>query len=198
MNCSRHRATAAVGMCCVCQRGVCRDCVAAATPRVVCRTCAAAGPGMPSGWYGGYGWGFEDASSQRIGDWPNVHVCSGVDPLPKGARGAEGGIWIGENTEGGAGTRGRRRGGGGPGAGGLVTLGGVSLGLLFALGGLAIGVGLSMGGVAVGSIAVGGVAAGLVYAIGGAAFGPAILDARRCDEAARVFLQRWFGTVPVN
>jgi len=190
MNCFTHPATAAVGMCCVCQRGVCRDCVAAATPRVVCRTCAAAGPGMPSGWYGGYGWGFEYASSQRIGDWPIVHVCSGVDPITMRPRVAKGVIAIGNIAVGVLAIGGI--------ACGLVTLGGVSLGLLFALGGLAIGVGLSMGGVAVGSIAVGGVAAGLVYAIGGAAFGPAILDARRCDQAARVFLQRWFGTVPVN
>jgi hypothetical protein len=55
-----------------------------------------------------------------------------------------------------------------------------------------------VGGVAIGSIAIGGVAMGFVYAIGGAAFGPATIDARRCDEAARAFVQRWFSGVPIN
>jgi len=189
MNCFTHPGTAAVGLCVVCQRGVCRDCVAPA-PRVVCRTCAAAGPNVASGWYGGYAWGFEYASAIRIGDWPLVHVCSGVDPVTMRPRVAKGVIAIGNIAVGVLAIGGV--------ACGLLTLGGVSLGLLFALGGLAIGVGLSMGGVAIGSIAIGGVAVGFVYAIGGAAIGPAILDARRCDEDVRAFLQRWVSALPMN
>jgi len=190
MNCFTHPGTAAVGMCVVCQRGVCRDCVEAAAPRVVCRTCAAAGSHVASGWYGGYAWGFEYASAIRIGDWPLVHICSGVDPVtmrPRIAKGvlAIGNIAVGVLAIGGV-------------ACGVVTLGGLSLGLLLALGGLAVGVGLSTGGVAIGSIAIGGVAVGFVYAIGGAASGPAILDARRCDDAMRAFLQRWFDTLPMQ
>jgi hypothetical protein len=53
--------------------------------------------------------------------------------------------------------------------------------------------GLSIGGLAVGSVAFGGAAFGFLYAIGGAAFGPAIIDGRRCDEAARLFVERWLG-----
>jgi len=45
----------------------------------------------------------------------------------------------------------------------------------------------------VGSVAVRGAAFGFVYAIGGGAFGPAIIDGRRGDEAARLFIDRWLG-----
>ena len=48
-----------------------------------------------------------------------------------------------------------------------------------------------VGGFAVGSIAIGGAAMGFLYAIGGGAFGPAVIDGRQCDEAARDFARRW-------
>ena len=40
MNCFVHERVAAVGVCAVCQKGICRDCVGRDTPRLVCRTCA--------------------------------------------------------------------------------------------------------------------------------------------------------------
>jgi hypothetical protein len=48
----------------------------------------------------------------------------------------------------------------------------------------------------VGSIAIGGAAVGFVYAIGGGAFGPAVIDGRHCDEAARAFARRWLDALP--
>lgn len=36
MNCFLHERTAAVGLCAVCQKAVCRDCVGRDAPRVVC------------------------------------------------------------------------------------------------------------------------------------------------------------------
>jgi len=52
---------------------------------------------------------------------------------------------------------------------------------------------VSIGGLAIGSVAIGGAAIGFVYAIGGGAFGPAVIDGRRCDQAALDFVRRWFG-----
>jgi hypothetical protein len=36
MNCFTHSRSAAVGMCVVCQKGICHECVARETPRLVC------------------------------------------------------------------------------------------------------------------------------------------------------------------
>lgn len=190
MNCFTHSRVPAVGMCAVCQKGICHDCVARPSPRLVCRDCAAR-PNLPgSGWYGwpGYGYGYEYKSSTTIAGWPLVHVCAGIDPLtmrPRMARGviAIGNIAIGALAIGGL-------------ACGLFTVGGASLGLLLAVGGAAIGLGISVGGFAVGSIAIGGAAVGFMYAIGGGAFGPAVIDGRHCDEAARAFLSRWIDVLP--
>jgi hypothetical protein len=178
MNCFAHEGTSAVGLCFVCQKGLCKRCVASDTPRVLCRSCRERGT-----------IGFEYKSAASFGNWPLVHISTGLDPLtmrPKVARGviAIGGVAIGGLAIGGA-------------VLGLFTLGGVSLGLIFAAGGVALGVGLSVGGLAVGSVAVGGLAVGFLYALGGAAFGPAIIDGRRCDDAAREFLSRWLpGALP--
>jgi hypothetical protein len=140
--------------------------------------------------YGRYGRTFEYRSAISVGDWPLIHICGGIDPVtlqPRIAKGiiAIGNIAVGVVAVGGV-------------ACGLFTIGGASLGLLFAIGGAAVGVGLSIGGAAIGSIAIGGAAFGFVYAVGGAAFGPAIVDARRCDEAARVFLERWLHNGPIS
>jgi len=190
MNCFTHGRNAAVGMCALCQKGICHECVAKEVPRLVCRSCAARGTTLPysSGWYGGYGYGYEYKSSTSIGGWPLVHVCAGIDPVtmrPKIARGvvAIGNIAVGALAIGGL-------------ACGLFTLGGASIGLLVAVGGAALGLGVSVGGLAVGSIAVGGLAVGFVYAIGGGAFGPAAIDGRHCDEAARAFVRRWLDVAP--
>jgi hypothetical protein len=144
---------------------------------------------VPAYWYGyGSGWSYEYTSPVRIGKWPLVHVCGGVDPetlQPRVARGviAIGNVAIGAVAIGGF-------------ACGLISIGGASIGLLLAIGGAALGAGLSIGGAALGSIAIGGAAFGFVYAVGGAAAGPAIIDAQRCDQAARAFVARWFSSVP--
>ena len=187
MNCFTHNRNAAVGICGLCQKAVCHECVARDTPRLVCRACADRGSVLPYGWYG---YGYEYRSSTTIGGWPLVHVCAGIDPVtmrPKIARGvlAIGNVAVGVLAIGGV-------------ACGLFTLGGASIGLLLAVGGAALGLGLSVGGFAVGSIAIGGAAVGFVYAIGGGAFGPAVIDGRRCDEAARDFVRRWLDVVPNN
>ena len=188
MNCFTHTRTAAVGMCVLCQKGVCRECVGADAPRLVCRDCAARG--SVSGWYGAgwYGYGYEYKSSATIGGWPLVHVCAGLDPVTMRPRIAQGVIAIGNIAVGALAIGGV--------ACGLFTVAGASIGLLVAVGGAALGVGVSVGGLAVGSIAIGGAAIGFVYAIGGGAFGPAVIDGRRCDEAARAFVERWFHALP--
>ena len=163
-----------MGLCALCQRGVCGECVSGA-PRIVCRACAERGGVI----------GYQYRSSASIGGWPLVHVCAGVDPLTMRPRIAKGIVAIGNIAVGAVAVGGV--------ALGLVTVGGGSLGLLFALGGPAIGLGLSIGGVAVGSVAIGGAAIGFMYAVGGGAFGPAIVDGTRCDQAAREFILRWLG-----
>jgi hypothetical protein len=175
VNCFTHPRAAAVGMCALCQRGVCADCISRDAPRLVCRACAERGGVI----------GYEYKSQASIAGWPLVHICGGMDPVtmrPKVARGvvAIGNIAVGGIAIGGV-------------ALGLVSLGGLSLGLVLALGGAAIGLGLSLGGLAVGSVAIGGAAVGFQYAVGGAAFAPAIVDGARCDEAAREFILRRIG-----
>jgi hypothetical protein len=192
MNCFTHSRVAAVGLCAVCQRAVCHECVVRQTPRLVCRECAARGGLSVYAWPGwsGYGYGFEYKSAASIGSWPLVHVCGGVDPVTMRPRIAKGVVAIGNIAVGVIAIGGL--------AFGLLTLGGASIGLLLAVGGVALGAGISVGGLAVGSIAIGGAAVGFAYAIGGAAFGPSVIDARHCDEAARDFFRRWVDVVPLN
>ena len=177
MNCFVHPATAAVGFCVSCQRGVCRACVGTETPRIVCQACAARGGIL----------GYEYRSAAAIGDWPLVHICFGVDPMTMRPRVARGALAIGNIAVGGIAIGGL--------ALGMFTLGGLSVGIAGALGGLALGVGVSFGGLAIGSVAVGGVAVGFMHAIGGVAVGPSIISGTRCDEAARAFFERW-GALP--
>jgi hypothetical protein len=191
MNCFTHDRTAAVGVCGVCQKAVCHECVARETPYLVCRSCAARGSVVPA--YAALrpaGYGYEYTSAAAIGSWPLVHICSGIDPVTMRPRVAKGVLAIGNVAVGVVAIGGI--------ACGLLTLGGASLGLLFAIGGAAVGLGLSVGGFAVGSIAIGGAAVGFVYALGGGAFGPAVIDGRQCDEAAVAFLRRWLAVVPKN
>jgi ribosomal protein L40E len=63
MNCFTHSGTAAVGMCVLCQKGICHECVARETPRLVCRACDARGSMPGYGWYGRYGYGYEYRAS---------------------------------------------------------------------------------------------------------------------------------------
>lgn len=172
MNCYTHDRVA-VGMCVVCQKAICRDCVGSESPRLVCRPCAEGGAIL----------GFEYRSAATVGGWPLIHICTGVDPVsmrPKVASGvvAIGNIAVGALAFGGL-------------ACGLFAFGGGAVGILLAFGGAALGLGLSVGGLAVGSVAVGGMAVGFAYAIGGGAIGPAVIDGQRCSEAARQFVMRW-------
>ena len=70
MICYLHDRTAAVGMCAVCQKAVCRTCVGRDAPRLICRTCV----GQRSIQ------GVEYRSAAHIGSWPLIHICMGVDP----------------------------------------------------------------------------------------------------------------------
>lgn len=188
MNCFAHSRNPAIGMCVICQKGMCHECVGRETPRLVCRTCAANGAPFGYGWSGWYGYGYEYKSSTTIGGWPLVHVCAGVDPVTMRLRVAKGVVAIGNIAVGGLAIGGV--------ACGLLTVGGASIGLMMAIGGAALGLGVSVGGFAVGSIAIGGAAVGFIYAIGGGAFGPAVIDGMRCDDAARDFARRWLNLLP--
>jgi hypothetical protein len=183
MNCFVHDRSPAVGICAVCQKAVCRECIGRDAPRIVCRSCLDRG---------GVLYGFEYRSPVAVAGWPLIHVCAGIDPQTMRPKVAKGIIAIGNVAVGGVAIGGL--------ACGLLTIGGASIGVLFALGGAAIGAGLSVGGFAVGSVAVGGLAIGFKVAIGGAAFGPAVVDGRRCDPAALDFFREWLGarTVPAN
>jgi len=178
-------------MCVVCQKGICHECAAVTSPRLVCRTCSTSAVPVGFGWGGWgnrYGYGYEYKSSTTIGGLPLVHVCSGIDPVTMRLRVARGVVAIGNVAVGVLAIGGV--------AFGLLTVGGASIGLLMAIGGAALGLGLSVGGFALGSVAVGGAAVGFIYAIGGGAVGPAVIDGMRCDEAARVFVQRWLNMMP--
>jgi hypothetical protein len=180
MNCYTHSHQAAVGICAVCQKAICRDCVGRDSPRLTCRDCVARAPVL-------FGWEYKSTAS--IGSWPLVHICMGVDPVTMRPRAARGVIAIGNIAIGGIALGGL--------AVGLVSLGGLSIGLICAIGGAALGTGISAGGFAVGSVAIGGMAIGFKYAIGGGAFGPAVIDGRHCDEAARDLWMRWIGARPL-
>lgn len=187
MNCYMHNTRPAVGICSICQKALCHECVGRDAPRLVCRTCAAR-PVVGYAYPYGYPYGYEYKSSMSIGGWPLVHLCSGVDPAtmrPRIARGivAIGNIAVGVLAVGGV-------------SFGLFTFGGASIGLAAAFGGAALGFGLSIGGLAIGSIAIGGAAIGFVHAIGGGAFGPSVISGMRCDETAREFFRHWLAVVP--
>lgn len=173
MNCFLHDRTAAIGMCVVCRKGVCRECVGRDAPRLICRACLAQRSIQ----------GFEYRSAASIGSWPLIHICMGVDPATMRPKVARGIIAIGNIAVGGVAIAGV--------AVGIVSLGGLSVGLALALGGAAIGLGLSVGGVAIGTVALGGLAIGFQYALGGGAFGPAVIDGRGCDPAAADFVRQW-------
>lgn len=176
MNCFMHQQRPAVGACVICQKGMCADCVGRESPRLVCRSCLERGSTI----------GFEYRSAAAVGSWPLLHICTGADAVTMRPKVAKGVIAIGNIAIGGLAVGGL--------AVGLIGVGGVSLGILCALGGAAFGLGLSLGGLAVGSVAFGGLAIGYSVAIGGGALGPAVIDGRSCDQAARDFVLKWLGS----
>jgi hypothetical protein len=173
MNCFTHDRATAIGLCVVCQKAICRDCVGRDAPRLICKSCAAGNATL----------GFEYTSSASLAGWPLIHICAGIDAVTMRPKVARGVIAIGNIAVGGLAVGGL--------ACGLLTIGGLSVGILAAFGGAALGLGLSMGGFAVGSVAVGGAAIGFLYAIGGVALGPAVINGQHCDAAAREFVLRW-------
>lgn len=175
MQCFNHD-RAAVGVCAVCQKALCHDCVVLDTPRLVCRTCMTERAVR----------GFEYRSAAEIGGWPLVHVCLAADAITGRPRVARGIVAIGNMAVGVVAIAGLSF--------GLLTVGGVSVGLIAAFGGLAAGLGVSVGGLAIGAISIGGAAVGFVYAVGGAAFAPAVIDGRHCDVEAAEFVRQWFGS----
>ena len=190
MNCYTHEGRDAVGVCALCQKAMCRACVGGDTPRLVCAACGARRAATPMlGWSGGwYGRLYEYRSPVAVNGWPLLHICFGNDPITNRPRIAKGIVAIGNGAIGVLAIGGA--------AFGLFTVGGFSLGLVAAVGGLALGTGLSIGGLAVGTIAFGGLAIGLQYAVGGAAFGRAVIDGRRCDQAALDFARKWLRQLP--
>jgi hypothetical protein len=158
VNCFTHGGKPAVGMCGLCQKGVCRECVGQDAPRLVCAACLERREFAGASW-GWYGVGFEYKSGTIIAGWPLVHVCGGFDPVTMRPRIARGIVAIGNIAVGGLAIGGV--------AFGLVAVGGASIGVLAAVGGFALSAGVSVGGLAIGSIAVGGAAIGFSYAIGG-------------------------------
>jgi hypothetical protein len=176
VNCFVHDRVPAVGLCVACQKALCRDCVGLDTPRLLCRTCVEQRNVF----------GYEYRSSASIGGLPLIHICTAIDPTTMRPRVAKGVIAIGNIAIGGIAIAGVSF--------GLITIGGASFGALAALGGLALGLGFSVGGLAIGSVAIGGAAVGFKYAFGGAALGNAIIDGRRCDQAAVEFFRQWIGS----
>jgi hypothetical protein len=133
---------------------------------VKCRYCGEFLDGRPRVFplgYGGFTWGYEYRSQQKVLGVPLVHVAFGLNPqtgLPRVAKGiiAVGNFAVGVLAVGGFA------------AGGLV-LSGIGLGII-ALGGIAAGA-IAAGGVALGTIfAVGGVAISGSWAIGSVAIAP--------------------------
>ena len=176
MNCFIHDRSPAIGLCSVCQKAVCRECLSQDVPRAVCRTCIQRRAVL----------GFEYRSAVTIGSWPLLHVCFGVDAVTMRPKIAKGIVAIGNVAIGGVAIAGV--------ACGVVTIAGLSVGLVLALGGAALGLGLSVGGLAVGSVALGGASIGFIHAVGGFAVGPSIIDGRRCDPDTVDFVRRWLGS----
>lgn len=127
MNCFNHDRVAAVGICAVCQKAVCHQCVGTDSPRIVCNHCLETPTMM----------GFEYRSAIAFGSWPLIHVCAGIDPVTMRPRVAKGVIAIGNMAIGGVAIGlGISVGGF---AAGSIAVGGLAVGLMYALGGAAFG-----------------------------------------------------------
>ena len=121
MNCFTHDRATAIGLCVVCQKAICRDCVGRDAPRLICKSCAAGNATL----------GFEYTSSASLAGWPLIHICAGIDAVTMRPKVARGVIAIGNIAVGGLAVGGL--------ACGLLTIGGLSVGILAAFGGAALG-----------------------------------------------------------
>ena len=110
MNCFTHGGKAAVGMCALCQKGVCRECVARDAPRLVCAGCVERRESAGYSW-GWYGYGFEYESATIIAGVAfglvavggvSIGVLAAVGGLAVGAGVSVGGLAIGSIAVGGA------------------------------------------------------------------------------------------------
>ena len=101
VNCFSHGVKAAVGLCSLCQKGVCRECVGHGHPEARLRRLPANGGNLPGTGGDGTAYGFEYKSATIIAGWPLVHVCSGFDPVTMRPRIARGIVAIGNIAVGG-------------------------------------------------------------------------------------------------
>jgi hypothetical protein len=173
MNCINHANIAAVGICKVCGRALCRDCLVETAGGIACkgRCEGALAVGAPAVMGMVAYRGIRKQSKATLFGWPLLSIAIGVDPEKGEIRGhARGVIAIGDMATGG------------------FAFGGLARGLI-AFGGLAVGV-LAIGGCAVGAIALGGGAVGYV-AIGGGAFGRYVFSGIRQSPELVEFLSRW-------
>ena len=178
MNCFRHQHRVAVGVCKVCGKALCPDCLAELPEGIVCRgECEERLAAVPAAGPAGVAYrAVRKRSKATILGWPLYDIAVGPDPSRGQLRGhARGVIAIGDTARGG------------------LAIGGVAVGIV-ALGGLAVG-GMALGGAAMGGIALGGGALGYC-AIGGGAFGRYVIDgARRSPELLELLSSwsSWFG-----
>jgi hypothetical protein len=91
LNCVTHDQAAAIGICSICQKAICRQCVGREAPRLACRSCIERGGVI----------GFEYASSLTLGSWPLVHICMAMDRSTMQPRIANGVIAVGNIAVGG-------------------------------------------------------------------------------------------------
>ena len=122
VNCFSHGVKAAVGLCSLCQKGVCRECVAMDTPRLVCAGCLQwrESSGYRWGWYG---YGFEIQirhDHRRLAARARLQRLRPGDDAP--ARIARGIVAIGNIAVGGL-------------AIGSIAVGGATIGFSYAIGG---------------------------------------------------------------
>lgn len=176
MECFEHKGVPGIGVCVLCGRAICSECIGTRVPRLVCRGCLERRPVI----------GFEYKSKASFGSWPLVHICMGIDQVTGRPRIAKGIIAIGNIAFGAVALGGV--------AAGIISIGGLAIGALLALGGAAVGLGLSLGGLAVGSVAIGGLAIGHHIAIGGSTFGGSVIDATKCDASAADAIRQWLGS----
>src|SRR5258706_16113339 len=87
MNCFTHTNRPAAGICAICQKAICHECVGRDAPRLVCRECLERSAVM---------FGREYKAAATIPGRPLVHICSGKDPVTMRPRAAKRVIGMGK------------------------------------------------------------------------------------------------------